>query len=242
MSAPRAETRRLAAACAAALALVLAVIVVSAALRLGAESFSASEMKLLRGLHRSAASLELLALLAVAWLAWRTRTGVGAAMLAGLLTAILAILGILAGQKPPSAAAFGNFALGLALAASFAWLFGGLQKKQTSSCRGASIAAALVAVQALLGGWIAIFSQTLWSWAFALHAVLGISLAAAAIWLASRLQRAAARFAAAALALAVPVAGFASALFELPLGATLAHAVAAAFFISAAAYAHARIA
>ncbi len=238
MSAPPAEARRLAAACAAGLALVLAVIVVSAAIRLGAESFTASEMKLLRGVHRSAASLEVLALLAVAWLAWRTRTGVGAAAVAASLTVILAILGIVAGQKPPPAAAFGNLTLGLALAASFAWLLGSLWRKQSANLP----AALLVAAQALLGGWIAIFSETLWTWAFALHAVLGISLAAGAVWLASRLQRAAARFALAVLALAVAVAGFASALFELPLAATLAHAAAGALFVSAAAYGHARIA
>jgi hypothetical protein len=238
MSAPRAEARRLAAACAAALVLVLVVIVVSAAIRLGAELFSASEMKALRGVHRSAASLEVLALLAVAWLAWRIRTGLGAVVVAGLLTVILAILGILAGHKPPPAAAFGNLTLGLALAASFAWLLGSLWRKQSANLP----AALLVAVQALLGGWIAIFSETLWTWAFAVHAVLGIALAAGALWLASRLQRAAARFALALLALAVPVAGFASALFELPLAATLAHAAAGALFVCAAAYGHARIA
>lgn len=243
MSALRAEARRLAAACAAALVLVLVVIVVSAAIRLGAELFSASEMKALRGVHRSAASLEVLALLAVAWLAWRIRTGLGAAALAALLTVILSVLGILAGQNPPSAAAFGNLTLGLALAASFAWLLGSIHRGESARRRGgAALAAALVAVQALLGGWIAIFSETLWSWAFALHAVLGISLAAGALWLAGRAPRAAARFALALLALAVPVAGFASALFELPLAATLAHAAAGALFVCAAAYGHARIA
>jgi hypothetical protein len=242
MSGPPAEVRRLAAACAAGLVLVLVVLVISAAIRLGADSFEPSGMKLLRGVHRSSASLEVLACIAVAWLAWRTRTRVGAAALAALLTVILSVLGILAGQKPPPGAAFGNLALGLALAASFAWLLGGIYRREFAHRRGASLAAALVAAQVLLGGWIAMFSETLWTWALAAHALFGIALAAGAIWLARRIERAAARFALAVLALAVPAAGFASALFELPLGATLAHAAAAALFVSAAAYGHARIA
>jgi hypothetical protein len=242
MSAPPAEARRLAAACAAGLVLVLVVLVVSAAIRLGADFFTPSEMKLLRGVHRSSASLEVLASIAVAWLAWRTHTRVGAAVLAALLTVILSILGILAGQKPPPGAAFGNLTLGLALAASFAWLLGSTYRRESANQRGASLAAALVVAQVLLGGWIAIFSETLWTWTLAAHALLGIALAAGAVWLARRIERAAPRFALAVLALAVPAAGFASALFEQPLAAGLAHAAAAALFVSAAAYGHARIA
>ncbi len=238
MSAPRPEARRLAAAVAAALVLVLAVVVVSAAIRLGADALSDSQLRILRGVHRGAASLELVALLAVAGLAWRARTGLGAAALAVLLTAALAILGIAAGQKPPPAAAFGNLTLGLALAASFAWLLGSLRRNPSANLP----AALLVAAQALLGSAIAIFSETLWSWALVVHALLGLALGAGAIWLARRIERPAARFSLAVLALAAPIAGFASALFELPLAATLAHAAAAALFVCAAAYAHARIA
>jgi hypothetical protein len=242
MSARPAEARRLAAACATGLVFVLVVLVVSAAIRLGADFFTPSGMKVLRGVHRSSASLEVIAMLAVAWLAWRTHTRVGAALLAALLTVILSVLGILAGQKPPPGAAFGNLTLGLALAASFAWLLGSIYRGRSANQRGVSLAAALVAAQVLLGGWIAIFSQTLWTWALAAHALLGIALAAGALWLAQRIERAAARFALAVLALAVPAAGFASALFEQPLAAGLAHAAAAALFVSAAAYGHARIA
>lgn len=232
--------RRLARAAAVGLGCVLLVLFVSAAIRLGAEVFTASEMKILRGVHRSAASLEVLAMVAAAWLAWRMRANQPVIALAAALTVALSVLGILAGQQPPPLAAYGNLTLGLALAASFAWLLG--RTSGSKANRVAHLAAALVVVQVLLGAWIALYSETLWSWALVAHALLGLALAAGAIWLAARIERAAARFALAGLALAVPAAGFASALFDLPLGATLAHAAAAALFVSAAAYGHARIA
>ena len=227
-------------AAAVGLGCVLLVLFVSAAIRLGAEVFTASEMKILRGVHRSAASLEVLAMVAAAWLAWRMRANQPVIALAAALTVALSVLGILAGQQPPPLAAYGNLTLGLALAASFAWLLG--RTSDSKANRVAHLAAALVVVQVLLGAWIALYSETLWSWALVAHALLGLALAAGAIWLAARIERAAARFALAGLALAVPAAGFASALFDLPLGATLAHAAAAALFVSAAAYGHARIA
>lgn len=240
MSAPPPEERRLAAVCAAGLALVLVVLVASAVIRLGADVFGGDALQLVRGVHRSAASLEVLAMVAALWLAWRMRAHRPAAAVAAALTVALSVLGILAGQQPPPLAAFGNLTLGLALAASFAWLLGRMSDSKAK--RVAHLAAALVVVQVLLGAWIAIYSETLWSWALVAHALLGLALAAGAMWLAARIERAAARFALAGLALAVPAAGFASALFDLPLGATLAHAAAAALFVSAAAYGHARIA
>jgi len=240
------EARRLAAASAAGLAFVLLVLVVSAAIRLGADLFHFPEMKILRGVHRSAASLEVLAMLAVAWLAWRVRArhpaAAAGAAIAAALTVALSVLGILAGQNPPPGAAFSNLTLGLALAAAFAWLLGSANRPASAGRRRAHLAAGLVAVQCLLGAWIAIFAETLWSWTLAAHALLGLALAAGTLWLAARIERAGPRFALAGLALAVPAAGFASALFELPLGATLAHAAATALFVAAAAYAHARIA
>jgi heme A synthase len=242
MSAPPPEERRLAAVCAAGLALVLVVLVASAVIRLGADVFGGNALQLVRGVHRSAASLEVLAMVAALWLAWRMRAHRPAAAVAAALTVALSVLGILAGQQPPPLAAFGNLTLGLALAASFAWLLGRALAPDSMAKRAAHLAAALVVAQTLLGAWIAIFSETLWSWALAAHALLGLALAAGAMWLAARIARAGARFALAGLALAVPAAGFASALFDLPLGATLAHAAAAALFVSAAAYGHARIA
>jgi len=223
---------RFAAAAATGLGLVLLVIVVSVAIRLDAGPLAA-----LRGVHRAAASLEVLAMLALAWLAWRR------SLLVIALTVFLSVLGIFAGQKPPPAAALGNLLGGLALAAAFAWVLGRAHGQTARrSRRIGQAAAALFAVQCALGAWLALFAEELWSWALAAHAMLGLALAAGAVWLALRLERAAQRFALLGAALAAPAAGIASALFEQPLAASLAHAAAAALLVAAAAYAHARLA
>lgn len=223
---------RLAVAASAGLGLVLLVIVVSVAIRLDAEPLVA-----LRGVHRTAASLEVLAMLTLAWLAWRR------ALLVIALTVILSALGIAAGQNPPPAAALGNLLGGLALGAAFAWVLGRAQGQAGQrSSRIGNAAVALFAVQCVLGAWLALFAEELWSWALLAHAALGLALAAGAVWLALRLERAAQRFALLGVALAAPAAGIASALFEQPLAASLAHAAAAALLVAAAAYAHARLA
>jgi len=223
---------RFAQAAATGLVLVLLVIVLSVAIRLDAGPLPA-----LRGVHRSAASLEVVAMLALAWLAWRR------AALVIALTVFLSVLGIFAGQKPPPAAALGNLLGGLALAAAFAWALGRAHGQTARrSSRIGHAAAALLLAQCLLGAWLALFAEELWSWALAAHAVLGLALAAGAAWLALRLARAAQRFALLGAALAAPAAGIASALFEQPFAASLAHAAAAALLVAAAAYAHARLA
>jgi heme A synthase len=223
---------RLAAAASAGLGLVLLVIVVSVAIRLDAEPLFA-----LRGVHRTAASLEVLAALALAWMAWRR------AALVIALTVFLSVLGIAAGQKPPPLAALGNLLGGLALAAAFAWALGRAHgHRPQGASRFAHAAVALFAVQCALGAWLALFAEELWSWALLAHAALGLALAAGAVWLALRLARAAQRFALLGAALAAPAAGIASALFEQPLAASLAHAAAGALLVAAAAYAHARLA
>lgn len=223
---------RFAAAAAAGLGLVLLVIVVSVAIRLEAEPLFA-----LRGVHRAAASLEVVAMLALAWLAWRR------ALLVIALTVFLSVLGIAAGQKPPPLAALGNLLGGLALAAAFAWALGRAHgHRPQGSNRLAWTAAALVALQCALGAWLSLFAEELWSWALLAHAALGLTLAAGAAWLALRLERAPQRFALLGIALAAPAAGAASALFGQPLGASLAHAAAGALLVAAAAYAHARLA
>jgi hypothetical protein len=222
---------RLAAAAAAGLGLVLLVIVISVAIRLDAEPLFA-----LRGVHRGAASLEVVAMIALAWLAWRR------ALLVMALTVFLSVLGIAAGQKPPPLAALGNLLGGLALAAAFAWVIGrahGRDARRASPIGHA--AAALLAVQCTLGAWLAIFAKDLEAWALGAHTALGFALAAGAVWLALQLARASRRFALLGVALAAPAAGIASAQFYQPLGASLAHAAAAALLVAAAAYAHARL-
>lgn len=226
----RPPARAYAALSALALGLVLVVLFASAAIRLGLQPLG-----VLRGIHRTAASLEVLAMLALLWLAWRQT------LPAAVLTVFLSVLGIAAGQEPPPAAATGNLLGGLALAAAFAWMLG---RRAALGYRGWQVhaAAALVALQCALGAWIALFAEELWSLPLLLHAVLGGALAAALAWLALRLQRAGARLALLGIALAAPAAGFASALFGQPPVASLAHAAAAALLVAAAAYAHARLA
>lgn len=212
--------------------MVLLVIVISVAIRLDAGPLFA-----LRGVHRAAASLEVLAMLALAWLAWRR------AALVIALTVFLSVLGILAGQKPPPAAALGNLLGGLALAAAFAWALGRAQGRAARrASRIGHAAAALLAAQCALGAWLAIFAKDLEAWALGAHTALGFALAAGAVWLALQLARAPQRLALIGIALAAPAAGIASAQFYQPLGASLAHAAAAALLVAAAAYAHARLA
>jgi hypothetical protein len=229
--AARLPEARLRAAAQTGLGLVLVVIVLSVAIRLGAEPVSA-----LRGLHRTAASLEVLAMLALAWLAWRR------ALLVIGLTVFLSVLGILAGQRPPPPAALGNLLGGLALAAAFAWTLGRAQPRASERWgRLGHAVAALVAAQCVLGAWLAIFAKPLESWVLGAHTALGFALAAGAVWLALRPGPASRRLALFGVALAAPAAGIASAQFYQPLGASLAHGAAAALFAVAAAYAHARL-
>ena len=229
-------------AAALGLSLVLLVLFASAAIRLGAEAFEARTLFALRAGHRVSASLEVLAMLALGWIAWRSRArdralAVGAGI-AAALTVFLSVLGILAGKNPAPAAALGNLLGGLALAAAFAWI-AGRSRGQGSTVRKAlpATAAVLVAVQCVLGAWIAIFAEELWTAPLFFHALLGLAIAGVAAWLALRRDRAASRFALLGLALATPAAGFVSALFGQPLAAQLAHAVAAALVVAAGAYA-----
>jgi hypothetical protein len=227
---------RIAGAAWAGLILVLVVIVFSVAIRLGEEGASAGLMRVLRGVHRVSASAEVLAAIALVWLAWRR------SLLVAALTIFLSVLGILAGQKPPPLAALGNLLGGLALAAAFAWVLGRTHgHAHQARDRLAYTAAALFAVQCAIGAWLSLFAEEIWSWALLAHALLGLALAAGAAWLALRLARPAQRFALLAAALAAPAAGAASALFGQPIAASIAHAAAAALLVAAAAYAHARL-
>jgi hypothetical protein len=228
---------RVAKAAWAGLALVVTVIVVSVAIRIGADVASAGLMRALRGVHRASASLEVLAALALAWFAWRSSLAVLA------LTVFLSVLGIFAGQKPPPLAALGNLLGGLALAAAFAWALGRAHGRAPQGrSRLGHAAVALFAVQCALGAWLSIFAEELWSLALLAHALLGLALAAGAAWLALRLALAPQRFALLGVALVAPAAGAASALFGQPIAASLAHAAAGALLVAAAAYAHARLA
>jgi hypothetical protein len=232
--AQRAPARLTGAWSAAGLGLVGVVLLASVALRLASEELGGA-LAAVRVVHRAAASLEVVAALALVWLAWR-RTLVVAA-----LTVFLSVLGIAAGREPPPLAALGNLLGGLALAAVFAWLLGRARGRAAQpASRIADAAAALIAVQCALGAWVSIFARDTGSWVLVAHAELGLVLAAGCAWLALRLAPVAQRYALLGLALAVPVAGL-SALLGQSLAASLAHAAAVALLVAAAAYAHARV-
>lgn len=221
----------------AALALVLAVVFASAALRQGAEVLSPQAIAALRIAHRSAASLEVLVLIALAWTAWRSP----AVLAAAALTVMLSVVGIAAGRNPPPAAALANILGGLALAACFAWLLGSASRTPAKGRRGRyGRLGALLAAQCALGAVLSVYVKEAFSLVGLVHALLGAALAAGAARLALRLDGAHLRFGLLGLALAVPATGFAAALFGLPFGATLAHAGAVALLLSIAAYAHAK--
>ena len=242
--------RRVRNVAAAALALVFAVVLLSAAIRLGqaaAPPISDAMLLLVRGLHRAAASLEVLAVAWLGWFAWRVRTerpGLARGVaLAVAITVALSVLGIVAGRTPPPAAAAANLVGGLALAAVFAWILGSLRR---SDGRAAAYVVgggmALLAVQCLLGARLAVFPAAAASPALPAHAMLGIILACGAAWLARGIGSVRQRAAAFALALLVPLAGFTTLHFEHSAAAAFAHAIVAALLIVAAAYTRLRLA
>jgi heme A synthase len=216
---------------AASLALVLVVVLASAAIRLFNQELG-TLLPVVRGVHRVSASAAALLILGVGWLAWRGgRRPLAAAVV--LLMIGLSVLGAATGTTPPPAAQAGNLLGGLALAAMLAWL---LNTKEGISWNGL-MWIGLVCIQALLGAWLAIFAEELWSLPLIAHATLGFALAGGIIWLSSFR-----RILFAVLAIAVPVTGIAAALLGQPLAAGLAHAAAVALLIAAAAWAHGRFA
>jgi len=230
----RAPARLIGAWSAAGLGLVVVVLLASVVIRLAAEDLGGA-LAAVRGVHRAAASLEVVAALALVWLAWRRAMAVAA------LTVFLSVLGIAAGREPPPLAALGNLLGGLALAAALAWLLGRAHGRAAQPAnRFAHAAAALLVLQCALGAWLSIFARDVVSWALVAHAELGLVLAAGSACLALRLARGAQRYALLGVGLAVPVAGL-SVLAGWPLAASLAHAAAVALLVAAAAYAHARL-
>jgi heme A synthase len=216
---------------------VLVVVLVSAAIRLNAsgvgEMFSASGIAVLRGVHRTAASLEVLAALWVAWVAWRRGAPsrqASAVVLA--LTVFLAALGIIAGKNPLPAQALGNVLGGLALAAAFAWLLGEKGSGPFFGKWGLTLFV-LLALQAVIGARVSIFSRTAVP-ALPLHALLGLGIAALAAWLALARIRGRMGRLLFALALLAPVAGFTALQYEYSAAAALVHAASGAFLVVAA--------
>ena len=209
---------REATAAALGLGLVLAVVIAAAGIRLD------TGIPGLRLVHRIAASLEVLVVAWLAWMDWRRP----AVRIALALTVVLAVVGILAGQNPPPAAAAVTLLGGLSLAATFAWI---LAKKVsgTFSPKRFLTPFLLIAVQLGLGAWLSIGER--YSMALPLHGLLAVGLTAFLVWLGRG------RPVLLALSLAAPAAGFTALHYEWSAAAALVHAVAVALLVAAAAHA-----
>jgi hypothetical protein len=238
MPLPPPESRvRLAAAL--GLAFVLAVVLASAAIRLGSASayFPSHEffLRTLRGIHRLSASLELLAALWLGWMAWqgrreRPRLAIAAA-LALVVTLFLAVLGILAGQNPPPVAALGNLLGGLTLTVLFAFMLAAVRRDASRSSGSSFFLLGLfLALQGVIGARISILA--LKAPTLQLHALLGLALAALLAWAALRRGT---RWLF-VLALLAPIAGFTALQYDHSAGAAFVHAVAAAAFLAMCAF------
>ena len=209
-------------AAALGLGLVLAVVIAAAGIRLE------SGIPGLRLVHRVAASLEVLV---VAWLAWKDwrRPAVRIAL---ALTVVLSLVGILAGQNPPPAAAAVNLLGGLSLAATFAWILGKKVSGTFSAKRFLTpflLTFLLIAAQLALGAWLSIGER--YSMALPLHGLLAVGLTAFLVWLGRG------RPVLLALSLAAPAAGFTALHYEWSAAAALGHAIAVALLVAAVAHA-----
>lgn len=219
------------------LGLLLVVVVAAAGIRLEIGP------GVLRPIHRAAASLEVIVVLWLGWMAWRaraTRPVVWRGSLVAIgLTAFLSILGIAAGQNPPPAAAAANLLGGLALAAVFAWILGkaGSERNRALSAIFWPVAASM-AIQAMLGARLAIVER--FGAVLPVHALLAMALAGLLGWVALARVRGAAGKTLFVLALAAPVAGFSSLHYEYSAAAALVHAAAAALLLASTAYAFGR--
>jgi hypothetical protein len=248
MSFPRTREPRLLLA-GAGLGLVLVVVLASAGIRLGAEAFPHEAIQVLRGVHRTAASLEALVVLLLLWTAWRSRLVLAIAA----LTLLLSVVGVLAGRNPPAGAALVNVLGGLALVACFSMLLKAMARGQGAepgnALHGNVVLTPIyfvpvLALQVLLGAIAAVVVKEVVSFTVFVHALLGTALVVFIARAALRMDAPLLRMSLLLLALVVPAAGFGAALFGLPAGGSLAHAAAVALLVSAAAFsfAHAKAA
>jgi len=202
------------------LALTLAVVIAAAGIRLD------TGIAGLRIIHRVAASLEVAAVLWLAWIARRQP----AALAALALTAILSAVGIIGGQQPAPAIAAINLLGGLALLALFAWILGRAAPGTFSGKRFLAPFAGVVAVQVALGAWLAIVGR--YGAVLPAHAMLALVLAMGLGWAGGKALGAA--------AIAVVLAGFTALHYEYSATAALVHAAAAALLVVSSAYSLAR--
>jgi hypothetical protein len=214
-------------AAALGLGLVLAVVVAAAGIRLE------TGIPGLRVVHRITASLEVVVVLWLAWMAWRRP----AVLLAFALTALLSVVGIIGGQQPPPAIAAINLLGGLTLAGVFAWILGKSGSDPRRENRGQTpifLIFLLLAVQIALGVWLTLVD--FYAMALPAHGLLAVALVPLLVWFAGG------KPVLLVLAAAAPIAGLTALHYEYSALAALAHAAAASFLVAATAYALGRFA
>jgi hypothetical protein len=216
--------------------LTLVVVAASAVIRLGASELGAS-MAIARGVHRAAASLAALLVLALFWRALRIAEMRRAAAIAFVLMLALSAVGWATGTQPPPAAALFNQLGGIALAALLAWLAGRAAGGEAIDERPLARAALLfVSLQVVFGAALVQLGPPLPVALVVAHAVSGLAAAAVGAALGVRLPaRGAVLLAAAARA---PLAGVLSALPAPAIVNQAGHAAVAALLLAAIARAH----
>jgi len=226
--------------------LTLVVVAASAVIRLGASELG-SAMVITRGVHRTAASIAALLVLALFWRALRLRELRRAASIALVLMLALSVVGWATGTQPPPAAALFNQLGGVALAALLAWLAG-------RAASGASVAApdpALVlaallfaSLQVVFGAALVMLGSPVAPVLLVAHAVSGLAAAATGAALGVRLYGSGDPRHGAFLVLCAAFTPLAGSLAVLPapvIVVQVGHATAAALLLAAVALAHGRM-
>lgn len=226
--------------------LTLVVVAASAAIRLGAEELG-SAMAVARGVHRAAASLAALLVLATFWRALRFGELRRAAAVAFALMVALAAVGWATGTRPPPAAALFNQLGGVALAALLAWLAGraGSGGVRPAADRSLALAGLMFAsLQVAFGAVLVWLGPPAALVLLIAHAVLGLAAAAIGAALGARLSGSGDRRRGALLVLCAalaPLAGTLTALSAAAVAVQVGHASAAALLLAALGYAHGRM-
>ena len=226
--------------------LTLVVVAASAAIRLGASELGGA-MAIARGVHRAAASLAALLVLASFWRALRIDRLRRPASAAFVLMLALSAVGWATGIQPPPAAALFNQLGGIALAALLAWIAGRAARGNDDPPADralANVALVLAALQTVFGAALVLLGDAVAPVLLMAHAVSGLAAAAIGAALGARLAGSGAARGAAWLlvcAALTPLAGIFSVLPAPAFVIQVGHAAAAALLISALAHAHGRM-
>ena len=232
----------------AALAAILTLVVVaaSAVIRLGASELGDS-MAIVRGVHRVAASIAAVLVLALFWRARQFSELRRAASIALVLMLALSVVGWVTGTQPPPAAALFNQLGGVTLAGLLAWLAGHAAESPSNAAPDPALALAallLASLQVVFGAALVMLGAPVAPVLLVAHAVSGLVAAATGAALGVRLCGSSdARHGALLLLCAAftPAAGSLAVLPAPAMVVQVGHAAAAALLVAAVALAHGRM-